>query len=341
MALGNMIAEMRGAVPKYSAALAKAHLQNAWSDIRNMTGWSFQLFSGSFGVPGLTNAGSVTVTYGSSTVTGDAAASAAWATASIPNSLLTQQQFRVNVGTIYNIIAVNTTNPNAYVLTLDRPYYDKSTGSGQNYSIYQCYIVAPFADFLTWESVVDVNNAIDLLANGSKKFRDFADQFDPQRQIFSNPGSLIAYGTDQRGVGTSTPSSTLGYRMYELYPQPQAQYAYQTWGTRQGAALVNLSDTLPYPITEHVVKTLGRVKAYEWAEANKDPRNPRGAGADYRFLMGAAAKEGAAQLKELRMQDRDAVDLWNTTMTRIKGYGYPTTFNPSTGAVIANNLTGF
>lgn len=332
-----MIAEMRGCVPKYSAALARTHIQNAWSDIRDMSGWSFQLFSGGFGTPGLTNAGTVTVTYGSATVVGDATASAAWQSASIPNSLLTQQQFRVNVGTIYNIIAFDGNS----TLTLDRPYYDKSAGSGQGYAIYQCYFAVPYADFLTWESVVDINNAIDLMANGAKKFRDFADQFDPQRQIFSNPGSLIAYGTDQRGAGTANASATLGYRMYELYPQPQAQYAYATWGTRRGADLVNLTDTLPYPITEHVVKALARVKAYEWAEANKDPRNPRGAGADYRFLMGAVAKEAAAQIKDLRMQDRDAVDLWNATMTRTKGYGYPTTFNPSTGAVIANNLTGF
>jgi len=52
-------------------------------------------------------------------------------------------------------------------------------------------------------------------------------------------------------------------------------------------------------------------------------------------------KEAAGNLKELRSQDRDAVDLWNSTMSRVKGYGYPTTFNPSTGAVIANNLSGF
>ena len=203
MAFGNMIAEMRGCVGGYSAGLARTHLQNAWSDIRNMSGWSFQLFSGGFGTPGLTNAGSVTVTYGSDQVTGDAAASTAWAIASIPNSLLTQQQFRVNVGTIYNIIAFDGVS----TLTLDRPYYDKSAGSGQNYSIYQCYFPVPFSDFLAWESVVDINNAIDLMANRAKKFRDNADQFDPQRQIFSNPGSL-ASPTVQTSVPARLPSGT-------------------------------------------------------------------------------------------------------------------------------------
>lgn len=337
MSLATMIAELRGCVPKYSAGLAQIHIRNAWSDIRNMTGWSFQLFSGGFGTPGLTNAGSVTVTYGSDQVVGDAAASTAWLAASIPNSLLTQQQFRVNVGTIYNIIAFDGVS----TLTLDRPYYDKSTGANQGYSIYQPYIVAPTANFLTWESVVDVNNAIDLMANGAKKFRDYADNFDPQRQIFSNPGSLLPYGTDHRGAGTPNASATLGYRVFELYPQPQAQFAYQTWYTTLGPDLVDLSDTLPYPITEHVVKSLARVKAYEFAEANRDPRNPRGSGADFRFLMGAVAKEAAAQIKELRMQDRDSVDLWYSAMSRVKGYGYPTTFSPSQGTVSANNLSGF
>ena len=57
--------------------------------------------------------------------------------------------------------------------------------------------------------------------------------------------------------------------------------------------------------------------------------------------MGSVAKEAAGQLRELRMQDRDAVDMWYSVMSRVKGYGYPVTFNPSMGAVIANNLTGF
>ena len=291
MSLGTMIAEMRGAVPKYSAGLAKTHLQNAWSDIRNMTGWSFQLFSGGFGTPGLTNAGSVTVTYGSDQVVGDAAASTAWAgsihselahhSAAIPGQRGHHlQHHRLRWGI----------NPDAGPALLRQEH--RSESRLLDLSV---LFPTPFQDFLTWESVVDINNAIDLMANGAKKFRDYADQFDPQRQIFSNPGCLIAYGTDQRGAGTVNASATIGYRMYELYPQPQAQFAYQTWGTRQGADLVNLSDTLPYPITEHLVKSLARVKAYEWAEANKDPRNPRGAGADYRFLMGAVAKEAAGQ----------------------------------------------
>lgn len=325
-----MIAEQRGCVPGYSSLLARTHLNEAWRDIRNMTGWSFQHGHGGFGTPSVINGGTVTVAFGSNTVVGDATAAALWATGSVPGSLLTQRQFRVGAGTIYNIIAYD----GASTLTLDRFYFDTAAGTNLGYAIYQCYYAAPVSDFMSWEAVVDINNSIDLVASGSKKFADFANQFDPQRQIFSNPGSLLAFGQDSR-----LNSSTLGFQLYELYPQPQAQYAYQTWFMRLGADLVLPTDTLPFPITEHAVKTAGRVKAYEWYLLNRDKNDPRGPQSDsaIQFAMGAAAKEAAGQLKDLRNLDRDRVDLWHAQMTRVQGFGYSTTFNPATGLVTSSN----
>ncbi len=329
MSLATMIAEMRGAVPGYSGLLARTHIRNAWDDVRNLKGWSFQLGNGGFGTPPLITAGSVTVAFGASTVTGDAAATVAWGSASQPGSLLTQRQFRIGGGTIYNIIGYAVVGGFG-VLTMDRPYYDTTSGSTLGYSIYQCYYPVPVSDFLAWESVLDINNAIDLVTGTAKKNKDWVDANDPQRQIFSNPGSIIPYGTDQRSG-----SSTAGWMVYELYPQPQAQYAYQTWYSRKGADLVNPSDTLPFPITEHLVKTLARVKAYEWLMVKLESEGKTTSA--LQFAMGAAAKEAAAQLKEIRMEDRDRVDMWFTVLNRIKGQGYVTTFNPNTGQVISNN----
>ena len=327
-----MIAEMRGAVPGYSALLARTHIQNAWSDVRNMKGWSFQLGNGGFGTPPLVNAGSVTVAFGGNHSDRRRGGEAAWATTSQPGSLLTQRQFRgPGNGQIYNIIGYTVTGGFG-VLTLDRPYYDTTSGSTLGYSLYQCYYPVPVADFLAWESVLDVNNAIDLVTGTAKKNRDWVDANDPQRQIFSNPGSIIPYGTDQR-----TGSSTAGWMIYELYPQPQAQYSYQTWYSRKGADLVLPSDTLPFPITEHVIKTLARVKAYEWLIVKLQAEHPDRNVSGIQFAMGAAAKEAAAQLKEIRMEDRDRVDMWYSVMNRVKGYGVVTTFNPNTGMVIGNN----
>lgn len=344
MALSNMIAEMRGAVPNYSALLSRTHLREAWTDIRNMKGWSFQLGVGSISTPGKVSAGTVTVQLGSNVVIADAAATAAWLTAGTPLSFLSQRQFRVGAGTIYNIISyddgsdpANSPNYPFATLTLDRYYSDLVANNNpqptQGYTIYQPYIATPVKEFEGWEAVCDVTNVIWLKCNASRHDRERIDRADSQRQIFSNPGTLLPYEVDQRPN-----SSTLGYMMYELYPQPQAQYAYQTWYTWKGPDLSAPGDTLPYPITEHVVKALARVKAYEWAAANVDPSNPRGAGADYRFLMGSAQAQAMDQLKEIRLLDRDRVDLWNSRMSRITGYGPVSTFDPATGQVMSRNM---
>jgi hypothetical protein len=347
MALSNMVAEMRGAVPGYSSLLARTHINEAWKAIRNMKGWSFQLYVGAFATPGKVSAGAVTVTLGQTDVIGNAAATAAWLTASTPVSLLSQRQFRIGAGAIYNIIAYddasdssNSPNYPFATLTLDRPFIDLITNTSpvspvanNGYTIYQCYYPTPIADFEAWENVCDVTNVIWLKCNATRHDRERIDRNDPQRQIFSPPGTLLPYTTDLRPG-----SSTLGYMMYELYPQPQAQYVYQTWCTRSSPDLVNPSDTLPYPMTESCVKALARVKAYEWAEANRDPNNPRGAGSDYRFLMGSAKAMHLEELKEIRSLDRDRVDMWNSRMTRLTGYGPMATFDPATGAVMSRNL---
>ena len=332
-----MIAEQRGVVSNYSAALARTHLNNAWTDIRNLKGWSFQLGNTGYSIPGLLNAGSITTVLGSSTVVGDAAASAAWATASTPVSLLTQRQIRTGQGTIYNIIAYDGVS----TLTLDRPWIDSYfLGTGQGYSIYQPYIVTPVQNFFAWEYFMDVRNVIHLDVNNTRGIWEKVNQADPQRQIFSNPGNVIPHGVDQRGAGTATPSSTLGYPVYELYPQPQSIFVYQVGYSFGGPDLTDIpgSPAVPYPMTEHCVKALGRVKAYEWAEANKSPDNPRGQGADYRFLMDAAMKMYQGQLKEIRMLDRDIYDAWYVQMNRFTNIGVVATFNPATGTVMSRNL---
>jgi hypothetical protein len=362
MALSNIVAELRGCVPGYSAMLARTHAQEAWTDIRNLKGWSFQLSNSAFATPGLVEEGAVSVTLGSDQVIGNAVATAAWLTAGTPISFLTNRQFRIGAGTIYNIIAFDDgqrgpSDPNPSpnfplaTLTLDRPYIDLETGNGfpfgsggfgsggfgglafTGYSIYQCYYPTPVKDFLAWESVLDTTNVIWLRCDGARQDRERIDQSDPQRQIFSNPGTLLPYQVDARPG-----SSTLGSMMYELYPQPQAQYVYSTWFSRSGADLIAPGDTLPYPITEDVVKAKARVKAYEWAEANKDPSNPRGAGADYRFLMGAAEASYAKNIKEIRLLDRDRVDMLYSRMSRLTGFGPYATFNPADGMVSARNL---
>lgn len=329
----DMLFELTGSVPGLDSQLAATLVSEAWSDIRKLGGWSFQLFNLGFATPPMVSAGTVSIYYGTPLVTGDARAVAAWNLASYPGNFLTQRQFRTIGGTIYNILAYDGVD----TLTLDRNYIDRlpnlmGVNPGLSYTIYQPYHVTPFLDFRRYLAVLDVTNVNWLRTRAERARVDIAD---PQRQIFSNPLMLVQHGTDQR-----TTSSTPGYPVLELYPHPTQIFTYSTWGERFGTNfdLVNMTDTLPVPITESVVKSKARIRAYEWAEANKDPANPRGAGADYRFLVGLAQAEHQASLLECRKRDRDATDVFNHTMTRLGAPAPLPWYNQATGQLTSSNL---
>lgn len=332
--LADMVNELQGNVTGVDAAYAKTLINEAYGDVRRLGGWSWQLQQTGFTVPGALSTGTVTLQFGSPAVVGDSNAAAAWLTPGIGSqygALLTQRQFRSGgtsgAGTMYDIIAFDGVN----TLTLDRPFSDPLTNmtgaavTGQEYFIYQPYIAAPVKDFRRWLSVFDIANSGWLFVKGDRREVGLSD---PQRQIFANPDRLLALGTDARAN-----SSTKGYQRYELWPGPQNQYLYQAWFVRFGEDLVNLTDELPVGIPESMVKALARYRCYEQAEANKDPANPRGAGADYRFLMGAALKQYESELKQARLEDRDKCDIFFSTMRRFRGGPAPTTFDPATGGV--------
>jgi len=328
----DMISELQGSVAGIDAAYARTLIQEAWADVRRIGGWSFQFGETGFTVPGALSTGTVTLQFGSASVIGDANAAAAWLTTSQYGSLITQRQFRSGglsgAGTMYDIIAFDGVN----TLTLNRPFTDPLTVmtapvATQEYMIYQPYIVAPVQGFRRWLTVFDIANSGWLFTRGDRREIGLAD---PQRQIFANPDRLLALGTDTRSG-----SSTSGWQRYELWPGPQNQYLYQAWYLHFGPDLVNNTDTLPDGIPESMIKARARARCYEQAEANKDPQNPRGAGADYRFLIGEANKTYAYELKQARLQDRDKCDIFVTTMHRFRGGPAPTTFNPATGGINA------
>jgi hypothetical protein len=322
MALQNMIFELTGNAAGIDAAYAKTLIQEAWADVRRLGGWSFQLQETGFTVPGSFGTGTVTLEFGNPLVVGDANAAAAWLTPGLGSqygSLITQKQFRSGgtsgAGTIYDIIAFDGVN----TLTLNRPFTDPLGvfGAGvpnQEYFIYQPYITTPVKDFRRWLTVLDIANSAWLWTRGDRRIVSTVE--DPQRQIFANPDRLLALGQDQR-----VNSSTAGWERYELWPGPQNSFLYQAWYERFGHDLVLLTDELPVPISESLVKSRARVRVYEQSESNKNPNNPRGSGADFRFLMQEAQKTYEWQLKQTRMRDRDACDIFFTTYRRASG-GY-------------------
>ena len=333
MSLGSMADELTGEVPGLDLDLAVTKVREAWHDVRKLRGWSFQFGSGGFSTPGQVNQGTVSVSFGSPTVTADAVATTQWAGASQFGSLLSQRQFRIGGGTIYNIIAYQVVGGFGQ-LTLDRPYTDSlSTTTGLSYLIYQVYYATPVKGFTRYLAIRDMTNVRWLNVNADYEQRRSTDMADPQRQIYENPLMILPYQTDQRPG-----SSTLGYFQYEMYPQPIAPYTYQTWWMWDGPDLVAMTDELPEPITEKLVKKLALVDGYQWAEANKDPQNPRGSGADFRFLMPKAQKDYDNELIACRVNDREKVNVFKATMTRVGSPAQFSIYNPATGVLSVSNL---
>src|SRR5512146_3296205 len=105
MSLITMAQELTGRVPNLDIDLAVTMIRESWKTVRDLRGWYFQLGQGGFAAPSQYALGTISVNYGDTLVTGDATASAGWATLSQFGSLITQRQFRIGGGTIYDIVA--------------------------------------------------------------------------------------------------------------------------------------------------------------------------------------------------------------------------------------------
>lgn len=279
-----------------SLPLSQTFVNEALRKICDETTWSFQLIEGGWITPEEVTAGTVTAVLGQSTVTFDATAQAAIAAIPAP-FLITTFQFRLPAYAIYSIVGYN---PGTGIATLERPW-EEPAGAGLSYMLYQCYYPAPVANFKRWISVRDFTNGANLFTQRRKQVD--LNEADPQRTIFENPTDVVPYKQDTR-----TGSSTLGYMLYELYPQPLSTLPYALAAVSTGPQLVNPTDTLPFPLTEDLVKVKSRIVAYEWKEAQKGADQKRGSGADYRFLMQAAQTEYEDRLLPVKKIDRDLVD---------------------------------
>lgn len=311
MSFLTMTSELTGAVPKLPNDYAKTLVNRAWRDVRRQSLWSFLLFESNWTSPSLITGGTVSTTQGSPLVTFDPAVAtpAINAIASGGNvpSPITARQFRIGVGTIYNIWAWNA---GTGVATLDRPYQEPSA-VGQSYMIFQCYYAAPMKDFWQWIRIRDMVNWNDLITT---KQRTDIDMWDPQRTAYYIPTHVVPYIVDM-----NPDSPTYRYQLFEMWGVPQYVLTYQLYGLRKGADLVNQGDLLPPQIGEDCVMALSRKYAYEFAEANKETE--RSIGSDYRFLMGEANADYKKLFAEYRRQDRATVDNFRTKLER--GWAYP------------------
>ncbi len=188
-------------------------------------------------------------------------------------------------------------------ITIDRPWMEPPQLNG-TYMIYQAYYPAP-AGFKRWFNIRDTTN------NESMNWWDMTQidlsEEDPQREIFDQPEFVVPLGIDTRPG-----SATLGQQLVELWPHPISQLPYTFMCQCNWPALSLPSDTLPYPLTEELVKE----RAYEmvalWKESQKGDEMERGSGANWQFLVKAHHEEYKEILKKIRIMDRHLMELYFT-----------------------------
>jgi hypothetical protein len=379
-----MIQEVLG-TPGMNRGLAATRINEAFAKIQNENVWSFQCQTGGWLTPNLLGGftssqylspGTITVIPFTNTITGDAVATAAW-TANVPYPpLLTQQQIRVPLYSLYNIIALGnngtvayatmltpgsgqtpgtytvpvldpatgaaatvsiTVNANGTVtlppvvltvgsgytmpyitfaeggtpatfsvtliatLTIDRPWMEPPQAGG-NYMIYQAYYPAPPGFKRFWQITDYTNNKI--IDTWSYTQASLALE-DPQRTEFAQPEYAVSLGIDNR-IG----SATIGQQLYELWPHPISQLPYTFMCQCNWPALSLPTDTVPYPLTEEILKFRTYQEIALWKEANKGDEMERGSGANWQFLWKANQEEYKDDLRQIRIMDRHLVDLY-------------------------------
>jgi hypothetical protein len=194
------------------------------------------------------------------------------------------------------------------VLTLDRPWVEPAAPLGTNYLAYQAYFASP-PGFKEWYYIVDTTNNA-TMDWWSLSAIDLSEK-DPQRTDFSQPEYVVPWGVDSRQG-----SSTYGQYLFELWEGPTASLPY-TFGCKcNWPALVAPTDTLPFPLTEELVKLRAMEMTALWSESQKGTDMERGSGANWQFLSVAYNKEYLNRLKLCKNMDRNIVDLYFTRMRR-------------------------
>lgn len=316
MAFSDMIGRLNGEIPKLSAPQIRQYINEALGLIYDQQTWSFQLKNSGWFTPGLVlgsgigqSTGGITVNTYSDTVVGNAAASAAWLSLT-GRPLLTELQIRAPYYALYDIIAVDATDPNAVVLTLDRPWMEPSMVDG-TYMLYQAYFPAPAADFKRFFAIRSTVTA-DYLTFGEVSQNDLEAK-DPQRTLFNLPLHVVPYDQDSRPN-----SATLGYIRFELWPHPLTQYPYAISYMRRGPLMVNRDDTVPYPLTDELVQWRALEIACLYKERQKGEDVARGSGTDWKFSAQAAHDEYKALFKVISNKDRAAVELYYNRLKQMR-----------------------
>lgn len=317
MAYLDLVSELAGTIAGLSPLLAEKHVQRAWRDIRGERRWSFLRTDGFLACPVMITTGTVAVVQFDSTVTLNAAASAAFpADTATPSPTQLQIRFggssTLAAGQIYRIMAVDRTNVAALVLTLDRQVVE-TTNVVSGYQLYRCYVTPP-ADFKAWDAVIDMTYGFDLMKKGIRTSTQF-DATDPQR---TSQGDAYYIGFFQAAGpyganNTPDPNVEAGSPIYELWPHPTSGRNFYVRIDRNGEDFSSPDDTQPALIEDGLILSRALYKySYPWAQANVGSF-PGLAKANWLSLIQTAKTDYRDALRDAKKNDDAAAaqSVWN------------------------------
>lgn len=218
---------LMGDIPALDQFRAQDFINYAWRDIREARRWSFLTAESSLDFPDEITTGTASVSQFSDVVVGSTAARAVWDALNL-NMPITDRQFRVGTGPLYQIIAYDRTGDiatypwnlagEAGALQLERTYKEPSVGAFATAIITQT-ILNPIdgtnifigAEVFTWVNIVV--NPDDALIGGTvaESFQNMADSINAASAVCAAAivGTSIVLTAVGRGVaGNSITLST-------------------------------------------------------------------------------------------------------------------------------------
>lgn len=307
---------LMGDIPALDQFRAQDFINYAWRDIREARRWSFLTAESSLDFPDEVITGTALVSQFSDVVVGSVAARAVWDALNL-NMPITDRQFRVGTGPLYQIISYDSvgdiatfswnTNSDPGALQLERTYKE-ATSATVTYQIYKAYHSPPSTDFLSFTSVKDIQNGRSLALDAT---REYLDRRDPMRQSFGDPTRVAIHKADATGE-----------IKVELWPHLLSAKSLVCEYERAGTDFADI-ESLPGVIPESLLMERALCYACRWANDNRN-RYDALKGINWAVNIAAHELNYSQALMKVRILDEEGSpsDLsWAPDWRPRRGYG--------------------
>lgn len=238
--------------PDVGMPLAKEFINTAYSRALALHDWSALRGRSEVFIPAQYATGTVTVTQGSSSITGAGTAFTA---------AMEGRQIRVGSSPYYTILSIDVPGQ---ILTVDRPWADVNA-AGAAFTINQAYFAAP-SDFGHFISFVDPANNWKLHL---KFLSEDIDRWDAERTSAGTPFLVVSQGLTPSGSATLA----AGLRRFELWPRSVGPHVYSYSYIRKPPLLSAASDRPVWPLRGDIIRAGSIAELCKWPGTTQAP-NP-------------------------------------------------------------------